>query len=120
MGTVVSRKIGIRDYLDRNVVKAFLDENQNAYDFKRDIYDSDIGGVFRHIGFYGFDRGTLLQFSSLPASKNEIKYSLEQFRALDNGIKIKAFISNAQQQAIDTHEDLDRVLSQLNKIKDPD
>ena len=120
MGTVVSRTIGIRDYLDRNVVKAFLDENQNAYDFKRDIYDSDIGGVFRHIGFYGFDRDTLLQFSSLPASKNEIKYSLEQFRALDNGIKIKAFISNAQQQAVDSPEDLDRVLSQLNKIKDPD
>ena len=120
MGTVVSRKIGIRDYLDRNVVKAFLDENQNAYDFKRDIYDSDIGGVFRHIGFYGFDRDTLLQFSSLPASKNEIKYSLEQFRALDNGIKIKAFISNAQQQAVDSPEDLDRVLSQLNKIKGPD
>ena len=120
MGTVVSRKIGIRDYLDRNVVKAFLDENQNAYDFKRDIYDSDIGGVFRHIGFYGFDRDTLLQFSSLPASKNEIKYSLEQFRALDNGIKIKAFISNAQQQAIDSPDDLDRVLSQLNKIKDLD
>ena len=120
MGTVVSRKIDIRDYLDRNVVKAFLDENQNAYDFKRDIYDSDIGGVFRHIGFYGFDRDTLLQFSSLPASKNEIKYSLEQFRALDNGIKIKAFISNAQQQAVDSPEDLDRVLSQLNKIKDPD
>ena len=120
MGTVVSRKIGIRDYLDRNVVKAFLDENQNAYDFKRDIYDSDIGGVFRHIGFYGFDRDTLLQFSSLPASKNEIKYSLEQFRAIDNGIKIKAFISNAQQQAVDSPEDLDRVLSQLNKIKDPD
>ena len=120
MGTVVSRKIGIRDYLDRNVVKAFLDENQNAYDFKRDIYDSDIGGVFRHIGFYGFDRDTLMQFSSLPASKNEIKYSLEQFRALDNGIKIKAFISNARQQAVDSPEDLDRVLSQLNKIKDPD
>ena len=120
MGTVVSRKIGIRDYLDRNVVKAFLDENQNAYDFKRDIYDSDIGGVFRHIGFYGFDRDTLLQFSSLPASKNEIKYSLEQFRALDNGIKIKAFISNAQQQAVDSPEDLDRVLLKLNKIKDPD
>ena len=120
MGTVVSRNIGIRDYLDRNVVKAFLDENQNAYDFKRDIYDSDIGGVFRHIGFYGFDRDTLLQFSSLPASKNEIKYSLEQFRALDNGIKIKAFISNAQQQAVDSPEDLDRILSQINKIKDSD
>ena len=52
--------------------------------------------------------------------KNEIKYSLEQFRALDNGIKIKAFISNAQQQAVDSPEDLDRVLLKLNKIKGPD
>ena len=96
-----------------------LDSVRPVY-FKRDIYDSDIGGVFRHIGFYGFDRDTLLQFSSLPASKNETKYSLEQFRAIANGIKIKAFISNAQQQAVDSPEDLDRVLSQLNKIKDPD
>ena len=93
MATVVSRNIGIRDYLDRNIVKAFLDEHQNAYDFKRDIYDSDIGGVFRHIGFYGFQRETLFEFSSMPSSKNEIKYSLEQFRALDNDIKIKALIT---------------------------
>ena len=59
MGTVVSRNIGVNDYLDRNIVR-FLDENQNAYDFKRDIYDSEIGGVFRHIGFYGFQRDLLL------------------------------------------------------------
>ena len=93
------------DYLDRNVVKAFLDENQNAYDFKRDIYDSDIGGVFRHIGFYGFDRDTLFQFSSLPASKNEIKYSLEQFRALDNGIKINVALAKSSPIGKDTEED---------------
>ena len=82
MGTVVSRNIGTRDYLDRNIVKAFLDEHQNAYDFKRDIYDSDIGGVFRHIGFYGFQRDTLFEFSSMAASKMKLNIHLNSFERL--------------------------------------
>ena len=118
MSTVVSRNIGVKDYLDRNIVKVFLDENQNAYSFKRDIYDSEIGGVFRHVGFYGFQRETLFEYSSLSPSKNELENSLEQFRALDNGIKIKALITNSEQLAIDVPEDLDRVISEMkNSIK---
>ena len=118
MSTAVSRNIGVKDYLDRNIVKVFLDENQNAYNFKRDIYDSEIGGVFRHVGFYGFQRETLFEYSSLSPSKNEIENSLEQFRALDNGIKIKALITNSEQLAVDVPEDLDRVISEMkNSIK---
>ena len=118
MSTVVSRNVGVKDYLDRNIVKVFLDENQNAYSFKRDIYDSEIGGVFRHVGFYGFQRETLFEYSSLSLSKNEIENSLEQFRALDNGIKIKALITNSEQLAVDMPEDLDRVISKMkNSIK---
>ena len=118
MSTAVSRNIGVKDYLDRNIVKVFLDENQNAYSFKRDIYDLEIGGVFRHVGFYGFQRETLFEYSSLSPSKNELENSLEQFRALDNGIKIKALITNAEQLAVDVPEDLDRVISEMkNSIK---
>ena len=118
MSTVVSRNVGVKDYLDRNIVKVFLDENQNAYSFKRDIYDSEIGGVFRHVGFYGFQRETLFEYSLLSPSKNEIENSLEQFRALDNGIKIKALITNSEQLAVDVPEDLDRVISKMkNSIK---
>ena len=113
MGTVVSRNIGVKDYLDRNIVKVFLDENQNAYNFKRDIYDAEIGGVFRHVGFYGFQRETLFEYSSLPPSKNEIDNSLEQFRALDNGIKIKALITNSGQLSVDVPEDIDRIISKI-------
>ena len=120
MSTAVSRNIGVKDYLDRNIVKVFLDENQNAYSFKRDIYDSEIGGVFRHVGFYGFQRETLFEYSLLSPSKNEIENSLEQFRALDNGIKIKALITNSEQLAVDMPEDLDRVISEMkNSIKVP-
>ena len=116
MSTVVSRDIGVKDYLDRNIVKVFLDENQNAYDFKRDIYDSEIGGVFRHVGFYGFQKETLFEFSSLAPSHNEVEYSLEQFRALDNNIKIKALITNSEQLAVDVPEDINRVVFKMKKL----
>ena len=116
MGTVVSRNIGVNDYLDRNIVKVFLDENQNAYDFKRDIYDSEIGGLFRHIGFYGFQRDSLFEFTSLPSSHNELEYSLEQFRAIDNNISIKALITNAEQLAVDVPGDIKHVISKMKKL----
>ena len=115
MGTVVSRNIGVNDYLDRNIVKVFLDENHNAYDFKRDIYDAEIGGVFRHIGFYGFQKDILFEFTSLPPSHNELEYSLEQFRAIDNNISIKALVTNAEQLAVDVPGDIERVLSKMKK-----
>ena len=115
MGTVVSRNIGVNDFLDRNIVKVFLDENQNAYDFKRDIYDSEIGGLFRHIGFYGFQRDLLFEFTSLPPSHNELEYSLEQFRAIDNNISIKALITNAEQLAVDVPGDIEHVLSKMGE-----
>ena len=115
MGTVVSRNIGVQDYFDRNIVKVFLDENQNAYDFKRDVYDSEIGGVFRHIGFYGFQREVLSEFTTLPPSHKELKYSLEQFRAIDNNISIKAHITNAEQLAVDVPGDIEHVLSKIGK-----
>ncbi|MCS5624075.1 MAG: hypothetical protein NZ735_08960, partial [Candidatus Marinimicrobia bacterium] len=116
MATVVSRDIGVKDYLDRNIVKVFLDEKQNVYDFKRDIYDSEIGGVFRHIGFYGFQKETLFELSSLAPSHNEVEYSLEQFRALDNNIKIRALITNSEQLAVDVPEDINRVVSKMKKL----
>ena len=116
MATVVSRDIGVKDYLDRNIVKVFLDEKQNAYDFKRDIYDSEIGGVFRHVGFYGFQKETLFELSSLAPSHNEVEYSLEQFRALDNNIKIRALITNSEQLAVDVPEDINRVVSKMKKL----
>ena len=56
MATVVSRKLMVNDLLNPNVVKAILDEKRNAVEFKRNIFDLEIGGVYRHIGMYGFRR----------------------------------------------------------------
>ena len=115
MATIVSRDIGVKDYLNTNIVKVFIDENLNAYDFKRDIYDIEIGGVFKHIGIYGYTKETLFSFTALSPSENEKKYSLEQFRALDNGIKIKSLITNSEHISVDVPEDVNKILKKINE-----
>ena len=109
MSTVVSRKLTVSDLLNPNIVKAILDENANAVEFKRNIFDLEIGGVYRHLGMYGFTRNALFQFTNLLPSKREQERRLEQMRALDNGLPIHALITNCQHWAVDTKEDLAKV-----------
>ena len=109
MSTVVSRKLTVSDLLNPNIVKAILDKNTNAVEFKRNIFDLEIGGVYRHLGMYGFTRNALFQFTNLAPSKREQERRLEQMRALDNGLPIHALITNCQHWAVDTKEDLAKV-----------
>ena len=109
MGTAISTKITVDDLLDPNVVKAIIDQDKNVIDFKRNIFDLEIGGLYRHIGIYGFRRNTLFQFSMLEQSPRELEKKLEQMRALDNGLPIRAAITGFESFAVDTQSDLNKV-----------
>lgn len=109
MGTAISTKLTADDLLDPNVVKAIIDQDKNVIDFKRNIFDLEIGGLYRHIGIYGFRRNTLFQFSMLEQSPRELEKKLEQMRALDNGLPIRAAITGFESFAVDTLSDLNKV-----------
>ena len=109
MGTAISTKLTVDDLLDPNVVKAIIDQDKNVIDFKRNIFDLEIGGLYRHIGIYGFRRNTLFQFSMLEQSPRELGKKLEQMRALDNGLPIRAAITGFESFAVDTQSDLNKV-----------
>ena len=109
MATVVSRKLTVSDLLNPNAVKAIMDEERNLIEFKRNIFDLEIGGVYRHIGMYGFRREALFHFTLLEPSKREQERRLEQMRALDNDISIRALITACDSWAVDTKEDLNKV-----------
>ena len=109
MGTAISTKFTVDDLLDPNVVKAIIDQDKNVIDFKRNIFDLEIGGLYRHIGIYGFRRNTLFQFSMLEQSPRELEKKLEQMRALDNGLPIRAAITGFESFAVDTQSDLNKV-----------
>ena len=109
ISTVVSTKLTVSDLLNPNVVKAIVNEYQDAIEFKRNIFDLEIGGVYRHVGIYGFRRESLISFTKLDPSVREIESRLEQLRALDNGMSIRATVTNYDSHSVDTQADLDKV-----------
>ena len=109
ISTIVSTKLTVSDLLNPNVVKAIVNEYQNAIEFKRNIFDLEIGGVYRHVGIYGFRRESLISFNKLHPSVREIESRLEQLRALDNGMSIRATVTNYDSHSVDTQADLDKV-----------
>lgn len=123
ISTIVSLKLTVSDLLNPNVVKAIVDEHQNALEFKRNIFDLEIGGVYRHIGLYGFRRESLFHFTSLGPSERELDSKLEQLRALDNGMSIRATVSNYESFSVDTQGDLDnvaRIMEEADVVSDKD
>ena len=109
ISTIVSTKLTVSDLLNPNVVKAIVNEYQDAIEFKRNIFDLEIGGVYRHVGIYGFRRESLISFTKLDPSVREIESRLEQLRALDNGMSIRATVTNYDSHSVDTQADLDKV-----------
>ena len=109
ISTIVSTKLTVSDLLNPNVVKAIVNEYQDAIEFKRNIFDLEIGGVYRHGGIYGFRRESLIAFTRLDPSVREVESRLEQLRALDNGMPIRATVTNYDSHSVDTQADLDKV-----------
>jgi 3-deoxy-manno-octulosonate cytidylyltransferase (CMP-KDO synthetase) len=65
--------------------------------------------AFKHIGLYVYRRECLLRLAALPQSPLEVAESLEQLRALEHGIRIKAVETRHDSIGVDTPEDLERV-----------
>ncbi len=63
----------------------------------------------KHTGLYVFRKDVLLEFTRWPPSELERLESLEQLRALEHGVKIKAVEAATSSIGVDTKEDLERV-----------
>lgn len=65
---------------------------------------------FKHVGIYGYRTDILKELGRLPASSLEKAESLEQLRWLENGYKIKVKVTEFDSIAIDSPDDVNRVL----------
>ena len=75
-----------------------------ALDFMRKSNEKD-SNIYHHLGIYCYQTDTLKKFISFRQSYNEREKSLEQLRALDNGIKIRVALAKSSSIGIDTEED---------------
>lgn len=109
--------VGDRDNPD--VVKVVTDRTGRGLYFSRSPIPYRRGSHphqdLRHIGIYGYQKQTLMDLAALPSSPLERSESLEQLRALENGIGIRVLEVEQAWQGVDTMEDLERVESILKK-----
>ena len=106
------RKITPDEAENPNLVKCVVDNlgfamyfSRSKIPFERNAGKSDFYG---HLGIYGYKREALIKMTELPQSTYEMSESLEQLRALQNGMKIKASVVDFTPVGIDTIEDLEK------------
>lgn len=94
-----------------NVVKVFCDDENECWLFTRE----ESNARFKHIGIYAFDRDTLLKLETLSPTPNAIRESLEQLTWLDHEIPIYAWKTDHKYQAVDSIEDVQKVIDILDE-----
>lgn len=107
IGTLASRIVALKAFLDPNVVKVVTDGNQRALYFSRApipwnregaaagvASQKSYSGARRHIGIYAYRVSALRRLASLPPTALEQLEKLEQLRALENGFDIRVADSN--------------------------
>ena len=117
--TTLMRRIDDRSDLENpNVTKVVVDREGYALYFSRAPIPFTRQGcppapAWRHIGLYVYRRECLVRLTSLPPTAMEQAEALEQIRALEYGVRIKAIETIHDSMGVDTPEDLVRVRQQL-------
>ena len=95
-----------------NNMKSVIDKNNYALYYSRSKIPFErnpiCGNFYGHLGIYGYKREALIKMTSLEQTQLEKTESLEQLRALENGMKIKTSVVDFVPVGIDTADDLEK------------
>jgi len=109
IGTLAAEISSNEIYKNKNIVKVKVKKklDRNLFPFAEDFIriTENKENIFHHLGIYSYETETLNKFISFDQSKNELKHSLEQLRALDNDININVGLANSSPIGVDTEED---------------
>ena len=106
------------EYQSRDVVKVVTDLRGDALYFSRaPIPHGSRETARRHVGLYGYQTEVLHRFARMEPSALERAESLEQLRALQNGLKIRVLHTDKPHLGVDRPEDVLRVEAELEKLR---
>jgi 3-deoxy-manno-octulosonate cytidylyltransferase (CMP-KDO synthetase) len=120
MSTLIYRIVREEEITHPNAVKTVVDKQGFAVYFSRAtipfMRGPDVEPVYyKHHGIYAYRNDFLQEFCRLPQGFLELAERLEQLRALENGFRIRAVITDKDSIEVDTPEDLQRVCEELAK-----
>ncbi len=120
IGTLVKPFSANEDIFNANSPKVVISQGGAALYFSRSVIPhlrgvkeeewQDNRQYYKHIGLYAYTAKTLREITRLPQGELEKAESLEQLRWLENGYAIRVAVTHTESVAIDTPEDLARVL----------
>jgi 3-deoxy-manno-octulosonate cytidylyltransferase (CMP-KDO synthetase) len=115
MTTLYRRIEHAADLTNPNIVKLVLDRAGYVLYFSRAPIPharDPRGGyppMYRHVGLYAYRRNVLMVLAKLEQTPLERTESLEQLRALEHGIRIRAVETAYDSIGVDTPDDLEQV-----------
>lgn len=111
------------DIFNPNTPKVTVTDDLRALYFSRSVIPYIRGlekdewpGAFpflKHIGLYAYRCETLRSITALNPGRLEAAESLEQLRWLEHGYTVKVRIATTESMAVDTPEDLERIVSKM-------
>jgi 3-deoxy-manno-octulosonate cytidylyltransferase (CMP-KDO synthetase) len=119
IATVVAPEASPADRSNPDVVKAVLameddDMSGRALYFTRSTLYGD-APIWRHIGIYGYRREALLVFNDAAPSPLEKREKLEQLRAMELGLTIRAAVAAEAPISVDNPSDLEAARKQAEE-----
>ena len=120
IATLIKKIDSQEDLFNESIPKVVLNDRNEAIYFSRQTIPFlrniektewlERGTFFKHIGIYGYTIDALLQITRLQPAKLELAESLEQLRWLEAGFKIDTRTTSIETLAIDTPEDLNKLI----------
>ncbi|XXF40304.1 3-deoxy-manno-octulosonate cytidylyltransferase [Sulfurimonas sp. NW7] len=105
----------VEEFENPNEVKVAMDKNNNALYFSREPIPSRKKGVLdvpmkKQVCVIPFTRDFLLEYNEMEPTPLEIIESVDMMRILENGGKVKMIDTEYETKAVDTKEDLEKVV----------
>jgi len=112
----------IESFENPNEVKVVMDKNNNALYFSREPVPSRKKGVLevpmkKQVCVIPFTRDFLLEYNEMSPTPLEVIESVDMMRILESGGQVKMINTVYTTKAVDTEEDLHRVVSIMKKDK---
>lgn len=124
IATLVKEAKTSEEVFSENTAKVIINTNQEAVYFSRSPIPFMRGTnkdewvknhvYYRHIGVYAYRYDILQKITLLPQSSLELTEKLEQDRWIENGYKIKVCKTDFEGLAVDTPEDLQKILTTMD------
>lgn len=123
LATLIKKISSTEILFNPNSPKVIIDHDQFAIYFSRHPLPYVRGAeekdwisrhtFYQHIGIYGYRKDVLKKITQLQPSSLEKAESLEQLRWLEHGYKVKTALTAFETLAVDTPDDLNRILHTL-------